>query len=68
MPNYHISESDPKRRLGFAFENILRFKEILPKAHFRHPIFGTLTREQSRHFIQIHTEHHLKIIRDILKH
>ena len=31
MPNYHISESDPKRRLGFAFENILRFKKFPPK-------------------------------------
>ena len=67
MPDYHISESDLKRRLGFAFENILSSKKIPKKAHFRHPMFGTLIREQSSHFIQIHTEHHLKIIRDILK-
>lgn len=32
---------------------------------FNHPIFGTLTTKETALFIDIHSKHHLKIIRDI---
>lgn len=47
-----------------------QFKSIeeLPKnAHFQHPMFGHLNLKQANRFLYIHTNHHLKIIKDILK-
>jgi len=44
--------------------------ELLAKAgknqYFTHPIFGDLNTEQTFKFLAVHTNHHLKIIKDIM--
>lgn len=35
-------------------------------SYFKHPYFGLLHVNHTRRFLQVHTRHHLKIVRDIL--
>ncbi|MFN3908035.1 MAG: DUF1569 domain-containing protein [Flavobacterium sp.] len=43
--------------------------ETLPKnSFFVHPFFGKMNVKESKRMMYLHTDHHLKIIEDILKH
>lgn len=50
-----------------ALTTVEKFSDLLEKKHMNHPVFGTINRDKTIKFLTIHTEHHLKIIRDILK-
>ena len=47
--------------------NLVKISELDEKAFFAHPVFDDLDRDQTRRFLEIHTNHHLKIIEDILE-
>lgn len=47
--------------------NLEKFDSLPENSNFVHPFIGQLNREQSKRFIKIHTQHHLKICNDILK-
>lgn len=66
MPEELVLEDDLHRRLSYAFDNVEKLKSLKEHSHFPHPVFGMLKRNEAEKFIRIHTEHHLKIIRDIL--
>ena len=53
-------------QLARARENLNSISALEEGAYFAHPVFDHLDRDQARRFIQIHTRHHLKIIREIL--
>ena len=53
--------------LGKTKIQISKVEGLDKKAHFPHPIFGQLDKKEAIRFIEIHTNHHLKIIRDMLK-
>lgn len=62
-----IKIEDLNESLIEAKKNIQLLNKLPRKAHFKHPYFKHLNRDQTKTFLEIHTEHHLKIIRDILK-
>lgn len=53
--------------LSKAKEN-LKVIEYLPEnSHFPHPYFGSLNLKLAKKFILIHSNHHLKIIKEIIR-
>jgi hypothetical protein len=50
-----------------AVQSLDILKTLPSNSHFQHPYFGMLNLKQSIRFIEVHNNHHLKIIRDILK-
>ena len=49
-----------------AKKQLESIEELSPKSNFKHPYFGVLNLKQTKKFLRLHTEHHLKICRDIL--
>ncbi|MEJ2113272.1 MAG: hypothetical protein P8X62_06140 [Flavobacteriaceae bacterium] len=67
LPPESFSLNDLEQQLNYAKQSILDIAEIEDNASFEHFIFGVLNKKETIKFLNIHTEHHLKIIRDILK-
>jgi len=55
------------KQLDEAKQLITHFKDLPTKSNFRHPLFGVLNLKQTLKFLKLHTNHHLKICRDINK-
>ncbi|MEM9364289.1 MAG: DUF1569 domain-containing protein [Bacteroidota bacterium] len=53
-------------QLEEAQNNLNKIEHLHEKAHFKHPYFNVIDKAQTKRFLQIHTNHHLRIIRDIL--
>ncbi len=66
-PPDSISTADIQSQLSEARERVAKVFELDEKVHFKHPVFGTIARGHSLRFIEVHTNHHLKIVRDIIK-
>jgi hypothetical protein len=47
--------------------NIKKLEDLSRNKYFEHPVFGKLRLQHAIHFLEIHTNHHLKIIEDIIK-
>jgi len=58
--------SEIESLINKAKEEIQSLPALPAKANFEHPYFGLLTKKQTIRFLEVHTNHHLKIIRDIL--
>ncbi|MBS9462448.1 DUF1569 domain-containing protein [Flagellimonas sp. 389] len=54
-------------QLEEASKNLVKIESLDTKAHFKHPYFNVLNKKQTKRFLKVHTHHHLKIIKDILK-
>lgn len=50
-----------------AKENLKKLESLDAKTHFKHPYFDIINKGQTKRFLKLHTQHHLKIIKDILK-
>ena len=62
-----ILEEDLEFQFKVAYQNIENIKSAKINTHFKNFIFGVLNKNRTIRFLQLHTNHHLKIIRDILK-
>lgn len=62
-----ITATSIERQLKTARYLIKEIELLHPKTNFVHPYIGKLNLKQAFTFIEIHTQHHLKIIDDILK-
>jgi hypothetical protein len=49
-----------------AKQKVAQFEKLNHDKYFTHPVFGDLKLKQARRIIAIHTQHHIKIIYDIL--
>lgn len=67
LPNNDITTETLQSQLGEAKENLQSISSLDPQATFKHSYFGVLDLKQSIRFVEVHTNHHIKIIKDILK-
>lgn len=61
-----IEKQDLIKQIELSKKLILDLEKLEPKHNFKHPFLGILNLKQTKKFLKIHTNHHLKIINDIL--
>ena len=67
LPPDLILTEDLQQQLATARSLLPKFTELGPKQHYDHYFFGVLNRKRAVRFLRIHTRHHLRIVRDIIK-
>jgi hypothetical protein len=67
LPTEEITESSLISSVELAHKNIGLLENCAPNHFFVHPFFGQVNVRETFVFIEVHTEHHLKIIRDMCK-
>lgn len=61
-----INKEEVVSLINKAKTSLKEIKDLPRKAYFNHPYFGDLNLKQTEKFLQVHTNHHLKIIDDII--
>jgi hypothetical protein len=61
-----ISLKDIQRQLQTAKFLVDELKDLPKKSYIKHPFVGSLNLKQAIRFMEIHTNHHIKIMDDIL--
>jgi hypothetical protein len=67
IPVDEITIETLQESLKNTYQAITYLKDCEANQYFMHPFFGQLNKKQTIKFLAIHTKHHLKIVRDILK-
>jgi hypothetical protein len=66
IPPQLITESTLRSQLIEMQQSLASLDNIAPAYYFNHPFLGHLNKKQTIRFLEIHTQHHLNIIKDIL--
>ncbi|OBX21346.1 MULTISPECIES: DUF1569 domain-containing protein [Bizionia] len=66
-PPETISKEDLVNQLQQARTNIDTISDLDKNAFFKHPLFGNVNNKRIYRFLELHTNHHVKIIHEILK-
>ena len=61
-----ILKKDLISQVEEAKANVKTIKDLNANAFFKHPLFGNVNKKRVNRFLEIHTNHHLKVINDIL--
>lgn len=67
LPPEQINAEDIKTQLHEARNNSASFQLLDKNQFFKHFGFGNLNRDLAKRFLEIHTNHHLSIIKDIIR-
>lgn len=67
VPSEELNPASILKSIQSARTNLVLLAKADKNQYFTHPIFGDLNTEQTFKFLAVHTNHHLKIIKDILK-
>ncbi len=67
LPEGDITLESLKNHFDKARHLIAKFDNLHPNSFFKHPYFGDLNLKTTKQFLILHTNHHLKIIKDIIK-
>ncbi len=62
-----ILKEDLISQMQLAKTNVETIASLDKNAYFKHPIFGNINTTRVQRFLVLHTNHHLKIINDIMK-
>ena len=62
-----FDELSLKQHLSNTLISLQELETLNQKNYFQHPFFGNLKLKQTIKFLEIHTQHHLSIIKDIVK-
>ena len=67
LPSKSIEAEDLIKKIKNAETALVNMNKCDPGCWMIHPVFGALQAKNTRRFMDIHTNHHLKIIEDIIK-
>ena len=62
-----ILEADILLQLAEARAHIKKISSLDDNAYFKHPLFGNINKYRVVQFLDAHTNHHLKIVKSIVK-
>jgi len=67
LPPENILKKDLHHQFDEAVKALNEIENMPANSNFKHPYFGQLDLRLSMRFLDIHTNHHLKIMNDILR-
>ncbi len=67
IPEVDITLDALKQSFEKTRQTIQKIENLKANNYFKHPYFGDLNLKPTTLFLSIHTNHHLKIIKDIIK-
>ena len=67
VPNTTIDLASLQEHINKTRNSLLELKTISKDHYFEHPFLGKLKKKAAIRFLEIHTNHHLKILEDIIK-
>jgi hypothetical protein len=67
QPQENLNQESLLNHISQTRNTIKELDSVSKNHYFKHPYFGNLKLEQTMNFLEIHTQHHLAIMDDILK-